>query len=489
MIAAMIKLLRKEVFYLSLLSCFLIALFSYFSLISKGCEGGMDSYNHYLISKFSWQHPKLFLDQWGKPLYNILASPFANFGFFGVKFFNIILWIATAWLTWLTAKKLAFPFAWVGFLLVILPEESIKNTISGLTEYLNAFLLILFMYLAACKRFNFAAGIAGLLPFARSEGFVIMLAVGFYLLFIEKKYKSLIWFFAGPLLFNGLGWLIEGDPIWIIHNPYIKAQITGANLCGSGSLFHYINQSRFIFSFAGTVLLLLGSFLALYYYMKTFKQTNFIHRYMLWLCAGIFWLYFGVHSFIWWKGMMGSCGYSRVMIVISPLMALLSVYALNVLSKKFTAWRNYLMITLIALLLISANHSMRFVSRNMPYDISNEQKEFVKVAEWLKTYDRGDNMVFFLYPYLNILADIDPYDKQHFEFLWSFDFDYSPVGSILIWDGHFGPNECRIPLNKLKDNPDFVLVKSFVPNKPFVTLNDYPFEIHVFKRVKNSNKK
>lgn len=484
-----LKIFQNEIFYLSAITLFFICLFSYYSFVSHGCEGGMDSYNHYLIARYSWKYPYLFLDQWGKPLYTILASPFANMGFSGVKLFNIFLWLGSAWLTWATVKKLGMNYAWLGFLLVLLPQVSIENSISGLTEYLNEFLLILFLYLIATKRFNLAALVCGLLPFARSEGFVIMAAAGFYLVFIEKKYKSLLWFVAGPVIFNILGWIVEGDPLWIItHNPYLKAQDLNLNFCGTGSLWHYVKQARFIFSLAGALLVIPGILLSGHFSFKKENNTTFLNKYMFWLAGGIFSLYFGVHSYIWWKGMMGSCGYTRVMIVITPLMALLSAYAIHSLSQNFIRYKHYLQGIAIVLVLVSISQSYKFIKYKFPMEISDEQKEFVKVAMWLKTYDYHDNMIYFLYPYLNILANIDPYDKKHFEFLWSFDFDYSPVGSVLIWDGHFGPNECRIPLEKLKNDTDFILIKSFIPEKPFTTLNNYPFEIHVFKRVKNSHK-
>lgn len=481
------KFFRSEIFYLCSLSVIILGVFIYFASISPGCEGGMDSYNHYLISRYSWQYPYLLLDQWGKPLYTILASPFANLGFIGVKIFNILLWLGSAWLTWYTAKKLGLKYAWIGFVLVILPQVSIENTISGLTEYLNEFLLILFLFLAASKKWNAAAAICGLLPFARSEGFVIMAAAGFYLIFIEKNYKSLLWFIAGPLLFNSIGWMVEGDPYWIItHNPYIKAQITGV-MCGTGSIFHYAKLCRFIFSMAGSALVILGTGFALYSCIS--KRFLFVDRYMFWLVGGIFWLYFGVHSFIWWKGLMGSCGYTRVMIVITPLMALLSVYATSNLCHYFNRFKHYILGLIGLLLLISTSHALTFMKRNFPLQISKEQIEFVKVAEWLKTVDYKDHMTYFLYPYLNILSDINPYDKSRFEFLWSFDFDYAPVGSLVIWDGHFGPNESQIPLTKLQNHPDFTLIKSFIPKHPFTTSNNYPFEIHIFKRIENSQKK
>ncbi|MFM9943775.1 MAG: hypothetical protein ACKVQB_00940 [Bacteroidia bacterium] len=481
------KIFKNEIFYLAFASLFLFLLFSYYAIISPGCGGGMDSYNHFLISKYSWKYPFLFLDQWGKPLYNIIASPFANLGFLGVEIFNIILWLASAWLVWATIKKLGMNYAWLGFLLVVLPQVSIENVISGLTEYLNEFLLALFIFLAASKRWNLAAFVCGLLPFARSEGFVIMAATGFYLLFIEKQYKSLLWFMAGPIIFNIIGWFVTGNLFWIIsNNPYIKAESLKLNLCGSGSFFHYFKEIHYIFSFAGAILLLLGSFLALIFYIKCIHKKVFLHRFILWLVAGILWLYFGVHSFIWWQGMMGSCGYTRVMIVITPLMAILGTYSLNILAQNFEKYKNYFLCFVILLLFISLSHTRSFIKNHFPISLSAEQKEFVKVADWLDETNYQGGMTYHLYAYLSVIANIDPYDQKHFTDLWSFDFKYSPVGSIIIWDGHFGPNECRIPLEKLKNNPDFILLKSFIPEKAFTTLNNYPFEIHVFKRIKNS---
>jgi hypothetical protein len=490
------KIWLSEIFYLVLISVLLGILFTYYAFVSPGCEGGMDSYNHYLIARYSWKYPYLFLDQWGKPLYTIMASPFANIGFIGVKIFNILLWISSAWLTWLTAKQLKLHHPWIAFILVLLPQVSMENTISGLTEFLNECLLIAFLYFIALKKWNLAAAICGLLPFARSEGFVIMAAAGFYLVFIEKQYKSLIWFIAGPVLFNLLGWLVEGDPFWIItHNPYIKAQIKDLNLCGRGELWHYVKLTRFIFSFIGSILLVLGTFLAAIPVIQRIRKQDtltkpsvFTSNYMFWLVAGIFWLYFFVHAFIWWKGMMGSCGYTRVMIVITPLMALIGAYGIHLLINYYPRFKRFIIALVIGLSFISITHAYSFVKNKLPYDISEEQKEFVKVASWLKTIDYKNGMTYYLYPYLPVISDIDPYDKSHFEDLWSFDFKYSPIGSLIIWDAHFGPNECQIPLDRLMKNPDFVLLKAFKPAKPFTTLNNYPFEIYIFKRVNNTEK-
>ena len=84
---------------------------------SNGLSGGSDSYNHYLIAKNSWTYPSLFMDQWGKPIYNLIASPFAQFGLSGVIFLNILCLIFSGLLVYKTTFKLNLKFAFLGFLL------------------------------------------------------------------------------------------------------------------------------------------------------------------------------------------------------------------------------------------------------------------------------------------------------------------------------------------------------------------------------------
>ncbi|MFM7234372.1 MAG: hypothetical protein ACKOZM_07250, partial [Flavobacteriales bacterium] len=59
--------------------------------MSEGFNGGADSITHYQISKYSWLHDYLLMDQWGKPVFTILFSPIAQFGFKAVVLANIAL--------------------------------------------------------------------------------------------------------------------------------------------------------------------------------------------------------------------------------------------------------------------------------------------------------------------------------------------------------------------------------------------------------------
>lgn len=483
---------RIELSVLGILSLVVFALLYYIAGLSPGVEGGMDSYNHYLIARFSWLHPsELLLDQWGKPIYNILASPFAQFGMMGVISFNILLLIGSAWLAYGIARKLNFNHAWVAFILCLASPIWFDNTITGLTEPLNAFLMLWVVYLFATDKVMWGAVLSGFLPFARSEGFVIMAVIGFYLLFIVRNYKAFALLLFGSVFMNMVGWIVEGEALWIYtKNPYIKYQIESSvkeeNICGSGSLLHYVKSLTWVMGAPRLLLFVAGVGLVVLRYLR--KPGDKAMRLLFFIALGVYALYFGIHSWIWYKGIMGSCGYQRVLVVIEPLAALIMAFAaemiLNWLSALFVGWKQRIVtggsLLLAALILY---YPVKIFGHKYPIDISDEQKLFVEVADWYNEQEYEDRMKYFLYPYFNILADIDPKDHEHFIEMWSFDARYAPVGSIVIWDGHFGPNEGNVPLEMLEKHQDFIKIKSFYPEKPFKTLNDYDFEIHVFERV------
>ncbi|MFT5725135.1 MAG: hypothetical protein ACI9JN_002258 [Bacteroidia bacterium] len=486
---------KIETFVLALISIIAFCGFYYIASLSPGVEGGMDSYNHYLISRFSWVHPKeLLLDQWGKPLYNILASPFAQFGMMGVIVFNILLLIGSSWLVYFTAKQLHFKFAWFGFILCLTSPIWFDNTITVLTEPLSAFLLILVVYLFAKEHILTAAILAGFLPFARSEGYVIIAVIGFYLFFVLKNYRAFLLLLAGSVFMNFVGWMVEGNPLWIYDtNPYIKYQIESTlkkeNICGSGTLLHYVKQLPYVMGKTRLALFFAGTLMVVVRFIQQPKLKS--NRILFFLGLGIYGLYFFVHTIIWYKGAMGSCGYARVLVVIEPVAALVMLFAaeviLNWFLKIFRGTKQriiWLMILLVTGYMVY--EPIKIYGHKYPIDISDEQKLFVETAAWFNEQPYEDRMKYFLYPYFNILTDIDPKDTEHFIEMWSFDIRYAPVGSIVIWDGHFGPNEGNVPLELLQNHTDFVEIKSFYPDKAFKTLNDYNFEIHVFERTGSS---
>ena len=402
-----------------ILAVLTIAVFSIISLLvytSPGVSGGMDSYNHYLIARYSWSYPTLFLDQWGKPIYNLISSPFAQFGIKGAIGLNMLSLLGCCVLVYRIIQKLNLRYAWLGYVFTLTSPIFLDNTISALTEPLCALLVILTLYLYINKKYLLSAVIAGFLPFARSEGFIILFAIAFFLIIVDKRYKTLSYVFVGSLVFNILGWVIEGEPFWIISsNPYINFELSGRNICGSGGLFHYFYAGHYTFGLIASLLAALGGiYYAIRFISKGWKTDMGVG--LILLC---FTLYFGSHVVIWWLGKMGSCGYVRVMVVIAPLASILMVYGFNNLFmiSDTHLWARTKIVRRLTLLFLVINTlyvPYRYYSYKYPMPISAEQAEYQKLATWYKTHDFKARRKIYLYPYFSILADINPYDQNDY---------------------------------------------------------------------------
>ena len=463
------------------LSAFLILLTSQ----SVGLSGGSDSYGHYLIARNTWNHPSLFLNQWGKPLYNLIASPFAQFGLNGVICLNILCLIISGLLVYKITYKLNLKFAFLGFLLTVLSPVFLDNTISSLTEPLCALLVILTVYLFVFEKYTLTAVLAGFLPYSRSEGFIVLAIVAITLIIIKKQYKLIPHLFIGSLFLNTLGWIIDGDPFWVItQNPYINFELSGVNICGNGGLFHYMYAGHYTFGFFVCIIIL---FTVCYFFGELILAIKSVNHNML-LIVMIFLAYFGAHVFIWWKGMMGSCGYVRVMIVIAPIVSLIVVYGmkrLNDLTTTITPKHGKAITkTLILLLIINTIYTpYRYYGYRYPLAISEEQEQYRKLLDWYNNQDFENRTKIYLYPYFSIIADIDPYNqKEHLDF-WASSLEYTKKGDILIWDSHFGPNESGTPLTNLESNKSWNKIHKIIPKQTILTMNDRAFEIHVFEKV------
>ena len=133
------------------LSFFLVVcvLFICVAIFTNGSADSGDSIAHYTISRFSWKHPILFLDLWNKPLFCLLSSPFAQFGFTGIKIFNALCGCLSALMAFRIATIYSKSNNWLVLVLFVSSAFHLVVQNSGLTEPLFDCLLIggLFLYI------------------------------------------------------------------------------------------------------------------------------------------------------------------------------------------------------------------------------------------------------------------------------------------------------------------------------------------------------
>lgn len=475
---------RKTAFVL------LIGLFIFFLFIAFNAEmtyDAGDGIRHYLFSRYSWKHPNLFLDSWAKPFFTFITSPFSQFGLMGITVFNIFCGMLSAWLCYKIVKKLGFENPVLVILFLAFTPAYFPTMNSGLTEPVFGLILIASVYLVMQRKFVVVALLMSCLPFVRSEGFLLIPL--FALIFLwRKKYLPVLLFSVGTILLSVIGYFYYHDFFWIkTQNPYTGHN---ADIYGKGSLLHFVSNYRALW---GTALfaVFISGLVALGFLVINKKDTEnrSIHYFMpevTFLIYGSFAMYFVAHSIFWWKGMAGSLGLLRVMAGVMPCSAIICLAGVNLLLKPFKNKLEPVKYIMIIGLLFSVIRSP-FKHDYFPFKADPEQQLVIETGNWYKQQPFENRKVYYLYPYFAHVLDVDSFEKTKVEDLWSlypaikeWGIGNIPDSTMVIWDAHFGPNECRIPLDQIMNDPYFTLVKSFKPKKPFKVLGGYDFEIYVF---------
>ena len=265
-------------------------------LLSDLSDGGADAIVHFGMAQGCWKHPVLLLDLWGKPLFTLLSSPFAQLGFKGHQFFNVIIAAITAFYSWKTAKTIGIKNPWLVIPFLWSFPVWFPLTFSSMTEPLFSCMLIAGIYFYLNNKELSAALIISFLPFSRQEGIAFL--VLFLILFLfRKKIKPALILFSAPLMFTGIGWLVFKDPLWLVHRQPYQMDHPYA----PGSFFHYVTHYDGLFGLVGSILLLAGTLWFLWR-MREGRVDRFV------LLAGGFWTIFFAHSLIYYQGKTGAIG-------------------------------------------------------------------------------------------------------------------------------------------------------------------------------------
>lgn len=450
--------------------------FVWLYLSSGSLEGGSDTYGHYLISRYAPKHEYLWLDQWGKPFFTLLSAPFTNIaGMPGLVFYNIMLAVVNGILAYAISGKLNLKYPIVAFLLTIFAPAFFNSIVSGLTEPTGAFVLLLFIYLYVNDKVFWASVVISFLPFVRSEGFIILFVVLVYYI-VKKHYKYIGLLTAGSLLYSFAAFMVVDDVLWLFgSNPYL-AQPDG--VYGHGNFWHYIKLHETISGNPLTILWLGGVVLVVIKTVKAIKlrTDNDLTYFKFFVLIGAFAAFTFVHSYIWWKGSLGSAGFIRVFAAVLPLMVLIAMEAINWLANKITNKKvQTVTITLIALI-ITANN---FIVSKLPYKTDPLNVEHEKVFKWIddQGYVTNDEVkIFHIIPSMNVKLGLDPFNNKKVGNLNVYKHKAAKSGDIIVWDGLFSVTDARKTSDFFENNPDYKLLKHFDGN------GEPMYEVKVFEK-------
>lgn len=473
----MIRSLEKALPYL-LLTIFLIS-FAMWAVFSEDSIGGADSLEHYRLSRYAFSNPEQFLDSWGKPLFTIVMAPFTQFGFIGARILNILLGLGAALLTFITARQLEYKHPVLAIPILVLGPIYAALMISGMTEIMFSFILILGIYLFFRERGNWSAIVISLLPFVRTEGFVIfpLFALGYLL---NKQWKTIPLLLTGFVFFSIVGAFHHRDLLWVINKfPYTGEK---GEIYGQGEFLHFIKSYKRIFGIPSFALILAG-LLHLPVRSRAAKNTRtpFLNEALIGFMPFV--TYFAAHSYVWWKGMGDSLGEIRVIAAVLPSAVLLALFGwnglLNWLRPSVPVKRVLTVLLALSLVLVAAR------SQEIPVRRSPDRQLLKSAADWLAASEYANRKLHYFDPHWWFYLDKDPTDQEGMRsYSWGSPSleDCVQPGELVLWDAHFGPNEGRVPLTRLTENSCFDLVRTFRPDSPFQTLGGYDYEIYVFMR-------
>lgn len=479
-----------KIVFLLLLSLF--CMFFLLSYFSTGTYDTGDGICHYNISRYSWQHPYLFLDSWGKPFFTLISSPFSQFGLLGLNVFNILCALFSAFICFKIAKLKGYSYPIIIIVFLCFSPVYFPAMNSGLTEPFFGLVLIASIYIFISGYFRLALILVSFLPFVRTEGFLI-LPVFAVVLAIFKEYKLILRLALGSLIYSIIGFFHYKDFFWIIHqNPYNG---NGGDVYGHGELLHFVNAHYFIWGTALTVLFLCGILYTFYYFISATK----LNKYKLKLTEmdyseailvyGSFFVYFIAHSFMWWKGVANSLGLVRVIAAVMPCSAIICANGFELIMGLLQ--RKKILQTFIAITILVSVIIAPFQQDYFPYKANTEQTIINNAGDWFLTSPYKNKTIYYEYPYLAYVINADPFNtikNRHLVTVYNPDINTMPDSSIIFWDGHFGPNECRIPLAKIMNDSNFSLIKSFIPPSNVATLNNTNFAIYVFTKLHSPTK-
>jgi len=450
--------------------------------LSTGVNGETDSIAHYQLSRYAFQHPEFFVDHWGKPLFTILSSPLAQFGYTGAIVFNLICGLLSAWFAYLIVKRMNYRHAWVAMVFTVFTPIYLFIMFSSLTEILFSLVLISAIYLFVSKRFFLSAIVISLIPFARTEG-VIFIVLFIPALICMKQYKALPFLLSGFVFFSLLGLPVHHDLFWFFTKmPYS----TGSSaFYGHGSFWIYFRRMVTLMNYPLLILGLTGMGYILANLKKGLKNLGDIKiATMYFLIIPCFFGYILAQSFLWWKG-LGVLVSDRFIASVLPLSAILASTGFEWIMERVKLNKIIYWVTGAFIVILVVYKP--FTYKILPTKTGQSNAAMQELTTWLKASPYHDRQPYFTDPMFPFYMGLDPFDPKKSTKVFQFDnIDPASIlkpGELLIWDAHFAGYEGHLPFDTVMNNNNLRLLKIFMPKQEFTVFGNIDYKLAIFMKA------
>jgi hypothetical protein len=444
--------------FLCLILCAVAGLAMAF-LFDDSCQ--LDGGVHFLFAKWAWHHPELFVGVWSRPLYTFIYAFPALSGYRAARIFTVFICLAIAWQTGRLAEDLKIRRAPLAIALVWLQPSFFLFCADNMTEPIFALAFVIALRLHHRGHRTSGMLIASLLILARPEGFFLGIlwcvwavecgmrnAEGGMMrkfLILNPHSTFRIPHSAFPILATGsfIWWLaaliITGDPLYIKHNWPSNWPLTGTIYGAAGLTAYPIRLPEIV-----GPLLLAPFFFGLFYLIK---------RRELFTLTSSFLLLFGIHTVLRAFGLLGSAGYPRYMIAVSPAIAIITLVGWNEISDRWFSQASRLIRTVCAVLIISISAAINLLYADGA-EWSRDARAIAEVHSWFESHPLPITRLIWSEPYSCILFDRDPWENPVFTRNRENDLKLlrdSPPGTLAVWDERVGPKQTGLTASDFEE--------------------------------------
>jgi hypothetical protein len=453
-------------------------------LLSPGIPDAGDGVLHYQYARWCWSHPVLLLDLWAKPVFTLLASPFAMLDTWGLVLMNALLAAFAA--LGIGAIVRTHAARWLAPLLLLLAPMYFHNVMSGMTEVLFGTAAIGVVWLLLKQRMKHALILASFMPLMRPEWIAFLPCVLLYAVWY-RSWRSLPWLLLGSGVYAVLAFVAFGDPLhFFTHDPY-----AGNTTYGSGAADHFIQHMDEVLGTPLIVVLL--SCIAAWPFVlwKLRGQRKAIAGIALLSLIPALGILF-VHSFAWWKGGNGSLGLLRVLGTGIPMVVLFVLHTLAKAAEALNARasdhkRRRAVLAVGAVVLGFSGFFTLIEHVPMPVARSVDQELLLRAGIRVHELDTVGHSVVCQDPMITYAAGLDPFDGERTRMVWGVDKSQEGLGlgtgDLLVWDAHFAPNEGGLPLERVMNDRGLRLLELMAPRENVDMLGGHPMEVYIFRRL------
>ncbi len=428
------------------LASFFLALYTlilvYCAFESATTYGGGDSWLHFQIARYAFHHPELFLDQWGKPLYTLLAFLPSQLGFIGIKLFNIGCALLTAYLAFRMAKNQYSHYQWLVVVFVLSVPIYFVTLFSGLTESVFALCIMSSVYLFHIYRVRWACVVISFLPFIRSEGF-LFLPLFALLCIYYKRWSALPLLSLGFLVFTFIGFYFKGTWNWVFGTNFYLTKPTNY---GHGTWYHFFASHYLTFGWALSAFLVIAIISFVFRFKKNPRNRE-LHIQVVLLLGGLV-VYFAAHSYFWYKGIFGSAGLDRVMAGVGPCIGYTAFCGFQFVVKQKIMERITAKIALSAMVLLV--FIMPRLVYSFPFRLTGIEQLEMQAVEYLKKNNLEHYPIYFQDPFFPAMLKKDPFDEKISKNLYQHACKSYKPDAIILWDSHLCPRESMLPISVLE---------------------------------------